>query len=155
MSKIRDQVKAFHDKFGIPTPEKPTLPEDKQLRLRLAMLFEEYQELTEALGMKSMVLDEHMAEIWAWQPEPDKIDDIEVMDALGDIDYLSEGFRLTYGVNGDSIANEIQRSNMDKTGGLTDANGKIRKPTNWVGPDIRGCLIAQGWIDRNQEVKGK
>lgn len=149
MSKIRDQVKAFHVKFGIEDPTEPCLPSDQVLRLRLAMLFEEYQELCEALHVKSMVLDEHMAEIWAWQPERDKIDFVEVFDALGDIDYLTEGFRLTCGVDGDSIANEIQRTNMAKEGGKKDPTGKIRKPPGWTPPDIRKCLIDQGWKGNN------
>ncbi len=140
---IRDQVKAFHDKFGIDDPSVPTVPTRAKLRLRLAMLFEEYMELADALGVESMVLDEHMAEIWAWTPK--EIDFVEVVDALGDIDYLSEGFRLSLGVNGEPIANEIQRTNMNKTGGKTDIKGKIRKPPGWTGPEIERLLTEQGW----------
>lgn len=146
MSKIRDQVKAFHKKFGIEDPETPTMPGPQALRLRLAMLFEEYEELCDALGLESRVLSEHMAEIWAWTPEPEKFDMVEVADALGDIDYLSEGFRLTCGVNGDSISDEIQRTNMNKEGGLKTTEGKIKKPLGWQGPRIKECLFAQGWI---------
>ncbi len=142
---IREQVKAFHEKFGITDPKTPTIPDSPTLRLRLAMLFEEYQELCEALGVQTMVLDEHMAEILAWNPEPDHINFVEVVDALGDMDYLSEGFRRALGVNGEPIADEIQRTNMAKVGGKTDENGKIRKPPNWSPPDIKRLLEEQGW----------
>lgn len=153
MSKIRDQVKAFHDKFGIEDPDVPTIPSAEKLRLRLAMLAEEYEELTVALGLKSLVLSEHRAEIWSWTPEPEKFDMVEVADALADIDYLSEGFRLTCGIKGDTISNEVQRSNMEKIIDPENPKGKIRKPKSWEPPNIRQCLIEQGWIppENNQE----
>lgn len=153
MSKIRDQVKAFHEKFGIEDPVVPTVPDISVLRLRLAMLFEEYTELCEAAGLKSMVFDEHMAEIWGYDFDPKDFDMVEVVDALGDIDYLSEGFRLTLGVDGDTIADEIQRTNMAKEGGKKDPTGKIRKPPGWQGPKIRECLIAQGWVPPQEKEK--
>lgn len=147
MSKIRDQVKAFHQKFGIEDPSVPTMPETAILRLRLAMLFEEYAELCEACGLNSTLVDEHKAEIWGFNFDPAKFDMVEVANALGDIDYLSEGFRLTCGINGSSIADEIQRTNMAKEGGKKDPTGKIRKPENWQPPKIKECLIDQGWIE--------
>ncbi len=153
MSRIRDQVKAFHNKFGIEDPNIPTMPESQVTRLRLSMLYEEYTELCEACGLKSDLVDEHKAEIWGFSFDPDKFDMVEVADALADIDYLSEGFRLTCGINGDTIANEVQRTNMAKEGGKRDGNGKIRKPENWQPPKIRECLIEQGWVppENNQE----
>lgn len=153
MSKIRDQVKAFHDKFGIEDPTVPTMPDAQKLRLRLAMLFEEYNELCEAVGLKSDVADEHVAEIWGFTFDPSKFDMEEVADALGDIDYLSEGFRLTCGINGDSIADEIQRTNLAKEGSVKSATGKITKPKNWCPPKIRECLLEQGWVppENNKE----
>lgn len=151
MSKIRDQVKAFHEKFGLYVASKPEVPDNQLLRAHLARLFEEYTELVYALGLKSMVLDEHMAEIWSWSVERDKIDFPEVMDALGDIDYLSEGFRLICGVDGDIISNEIQRSNMEKTRLGDGQDFRVLKPKNWVGPKIRECLIEQGWKGNNNE----
>ena len=39
------------------------------------------------------------------------------VDSLGDIDYVNEGARLEFGVNGEGIAAEIQAANMRKIGG--------------------------------------
>ncbi len=158
MSKIRDQVKLFHRKFGIQDLETPGIPEEKIIKLRLRMLFEEYQELTEALGFPYQAcLHEHMAEIHAWEPDVSKVDVVEVADALGDIDYLTEGTRLAFGIDGDykkglSIQDEIQRTNMEKEGGGTDNGGKIRKPPGWTGPRIRESLIQQGWTPDDNGV---
>lgn len=150
MSSIREQVKAFHDKFGLVDPATPTVPTKAELRLRFAMLFEEVEELADALGLGcSSLFAEIMSEIWSW--DPDNINFVEVVDALGDIDYLSEGFRLKLGVIGQPIADEIQKTNMAKTGGKTDPNGKIRKPANWQAPDIARLLREQGW-DGNGKV---
>jgi predicted HAD superfamily Cof-like phosphohydrolase len=68
------------------------------------------------------------------------LDIVEAADALGDMDYINEGTRLTYGIPRQAVANEIARSNLAKVGGTVDANGKLQKPEGWTPPDIAGVL---------------
>lgn len=142
--KIRDQVLEFHEKFDVPVRAWPGLPDPDEIRLRWALIFEEVKETGEALGFKSSIMEEIMAEIWAWNPDPNKVDLVELTDGLGDVDYVVEGCRQVFGVNGESIANEIHKTNMAKTGGRKDSTGKIRKPPGWKAPEIRRLLIEQG-----------
>ncbi len=60
---------------------------------------------------------------------------------------MVEGGRLVFGVDGEPIADEIQRSNMDKfrDGIKRRADGKILKPEGWTAPDIKTILANQGW----------
>lgn len=72
----------------------------------------------------------------------------EFLDALGDIDYIVEGIRLSQGVNGTPIANEIHRANMAKfgPGSFKREDGKVQKPPGWTPPDIAG-LVSRRELD--------
>jgi predicted HAD superfamily Cof-like phosphohydrolase len=67
-------------------------------------------------------------------------------DALADIDYVVEGARLEFGINGSPIADEVHRANMAKLGGPKRADGKHMKPEGWTPPDVAGELVKQGWV---------
>ena len=69
----------------------------------------------------------------------------KAIDALADLDYVVEGSRLSFGVHGDAIADEVHRANMTKMGGGRDEHGKVKKPEGWTPPDIEKCLRDQGW----------
>ena len=71
-----------------------------------------------------------------------KVNLAEVADALGDLDYVVEGSRLAFGIDGESVADEIHRSNMLKVGGKV-CEGKQLKPLQWQKPDIEGVLMKQ------------
>lgn len=143
MSKIRDQVLEFHKKFDVPIRSCPGIPSPDEIRLRWALLMEEVRETGNALGFYSSSLDEVMAEIWAWNPDPNDVDLVEFTDGLGDVDYVVEGARQVFGINGEPIADEIHKTNMAKTG-EKNKSGKITKPKNWKAPEIRRLLIEQG-----------
>ncbi len=144
MSRIRDQVLEFHNKFDVPVRGWPGIPEPEEIRLRFALIFEEVKETGEALGFKNSIMDEIMAEIWSWNPDPNDVDLVELADGLGDVDYVVEGCRQVFGINGEPIADEIHSTNIAKEGGKKDGNGKLRKPPNWKAPEIRRLLIEQG-----------
>jgi predicted HAD superfamily Cof-like phosphohydrolase len=150
MSKLSDQVREFHRVFDSPTADKPTVPTDERVRFRLRILAEEFVELLEA----SLAVDRiDLVEVTHGLSQviddmPVRVDLIEVADALADIDYLSEGMRLEFGIDGDPVANEIHRSNLakvcpDGTVHRRD-DGKILKPDGWTPPDIDGVLAKQG-----------
>lgn len=139
------QVTEFHNAFGYPVRHKLTTPTKEEAALRLRLVTEEYIELIEAHGAPIALcnaLKRHVESWINWQlggPGFD-IDLVEVADALGDIDFVNQGTRLTYGIPRQPVANEISRSNLAKKGGGVDERGKLRKPQDWVGPDIRSIL---------------
>lgn len=141
---IREQVMAFHKKFDVPIRDVPEIPSSDEIRLRLALVFEEAFEMAEALGFSPSVMHETMAELFAWTPDPSVVDMIKFVDACGDVDYVVEGARQVFGVNGKPIADEIQRSNMAKHK-EKNSMGKITKPPGWTPPNIEKLLREQGW----------
>jgi predicted HAD superfamily Cof-like phosphohydrolase len=73
------------------------------------------------------------------------VDMIELADGMADLDYVVEGARIEFGIDGSPIAREVHRSNMAKIGGAVRADGKKLKPAGWTPPDVAGCLRNQGW----------
>ena len=89
-------VAKFHDTFGMPIVENPSIPDKKRCQLRVSLLQEELNELKEALDTNDL---------------------IETADALADLQYVLSGAILEFGL-ADSfkdIFDEVQRSNMSKT----------------------------------------
>ena len=66
-------------------------------------------------------------------------------DALADLDYVIEGTRLEFGIDGWPIAQAVHKSNMAKVGSKVREDGKILKGPDWTPPDIAGELRKQGW----------
>lgn len=76
-----------------------------------------------------------------------RLDLVKVVDALTDIDYVSEGFRIALGVDGYPFWIGIHKANMDKKGGPKDPiTGKHLRPEGWKPFDVAGELKRQGWI---------
>jgi predicted HAD superfamily Cof-like phosphohydrolase len=154
VSRLREQVKAFHDACGIETggtttQVTPRVPDDATVRLRLRMITEEYFELLDAAGARYVTAARDQIHMSIDRlAAASNVNLPEFVDALGDIDYLVEGTRLAFGVDGDPIAEAIQASNMAKCVDgkvLRNAHGKIAKPEGWTPPDIAGELRKQGW----------
>lgn len=151
MTNIRNNVRDFHVAMNVPIATTPHIPADKRVRLRLRLIAEEFVELLEAT-YNSPVLINSVKGILNFIVD---FGEIEVnmekfADSLGDIDYVNEGARLEFGVNGEGIAAEIQAANMRKVGGpVRPEDGKRLKPPGWVGPDILGELKRQGWASND------
>jgi predicted HAD superfamily Cof-like phosphohydrolase len=142
---LTQQVTKFHQAFGYPVRIQLTEPTADECALRLRLVTEEFLELLEAHGAPKNLRDKVWRQVteWvAWQRTGPgfNIDPVKVADALGDIDFVNEGTRLTYGIPRQPVANEIARSNLAKAGGELDANGKLQKPPGWTPPDISGVL---------------
>lgn len=152
-SKLRSQVRAFHEAFGVPVLDRPRVPSEERVRLRLRLVAEEFFELLTAANDRTAHEWVNAAirnARWAVDDAIGGIDAAginlpEFTDALGDLDYVIEGTRLEFGIDGGPIADEIQRSNMAKVGGPVLPGGKIGKPADWTPPDIAGELKKQGW----------
>lgn len=142
--KIRDQVSSFHIEMGIPVLDRPQIPSDDRIRLRLNLIAEESFEIFESCNLNVKNLKEDLFKLI--RESELKIDMPKFVDGLGDTDYVVEGTRLEFGVDGEGIADEIQAANMRKTNGPLREDGKRLKPPGWVGPDIEKVLLNQGWI---------
>ena len=90
-----NQVAEFHQTFKHPVLDTPTIPDEKRCALRVALLAEELQELSEAIQ---------------------KHDIVAVADALCDLQYVLSGAVLEFGLGSQfaQLFNEVQRSNMSK-----------------------------------------
>lgn len=146
---LSQQVARFHEAFGYPVRHVPEVPSAEEIALRLRLITEEFCELLEAHGMNVGFTDEMFGRIDIWiehsMSNGFNVDLPAAADALGDLDYVVEGTRLTYGIPRQAIANAIQESNMAKAGGTHDATGKLQKPEGWKPPDIEGVLREHGW----------
>lgn len=148
MTKLRDQLIEFHQAAGQPVLERPQVPPDDRVRLRLKLVAEECFEFLEASLSDAEALEEAKALVLqAILNQEIDVDMIKAADALGDIDYVVEGSRLEFGVKGEPIADEIHRANMAKfgPGSWVREDGKIMKPPGWRPPDIARELRKQGW----------
>lgn len=90
-----NQVALFHQTFGAPVVETPSIPSKERCKLRVSLLAEELDELKAAI---------------------DDYDIVEIADALCDLQYVLSGAVLEFGLGEKfvDLFNEVQRSNMSK-----------------------------------------
>jgi predicted HAD superfamily Cof-like phosphohydrolase len=143
---VRDQVLEFHAEFQ---PEQtvtggPKVPDTPMVRLRLRLVFEEAFEFLRACGAETfnveLIVNRLIDDVTAGN-----VAIVDVADALGDLDYVVEGSRLAYGIDGRPVAAEIHRSNLSKRGGYRREDGKWVKGPDYSPADIDGELRKQGW----------
>ena len=114
-----EKVGNFMITFGQEVKTEPSLGNDKINNLRLSLIKEELEELTDAMKKKDLV---------------------EVADALTDILYVTYGAGHAFGINLDRCFDEVQRSNMSKLGAdskpIYNEEGKVMKGPNYFKPDL-------------------
>jgi predicted HAD superfamily Cof-like phosphohydrolase len=150
---LREQVTEFHKAMDLPTRGTPTLIPDDRVRLRAALIAEEFFEVMEAmfgpvLGDETDsadIFEEKSRALRLIQRSSVAVDMPLFADGLADLDYVVEGTRLEFGLDGEPIAAEVHRANMTKMGGPISPQGKQLKPHGWLPPDIEGELEKQGW----------
>lgn len=144
-------VREFHGIANQPVRTFPAVPTDEEVRFRVGLQIEEgAKELIEACfdltdpGAKE-IFDCAMEDIGALvKSAPLRIDLPDLVDALEDIDYVTEGFRAHLGVDGEAVHRIVHAKNMEK---VADPDGKKAiKPPGWTPPDIHAELIRQGWV---------
>jgi predicted HAD superfamily Cof-like phosphohydrolase len=118
-----DKVGTFMKTFGQEVKTKPSFSSDKINKLRIDLIKEELEELTEAMQKKDL---------------------LEVADALTDILYVTYGAGHAFGINLDACFNEVQNSNMSKLGKdgkpIYNESGKVMKGPNYFKPDFSKIL---------------
>ena len=114
-----ESVKIFMKTFGQEVKEKAGFPSDKITSLRYELIYEELEELKEAIINKDIK---------------------EVADALTDILYVTYGAGHAFGINLDKCFKEVQNSNMSKLGNdgkpIYNDKGKVMKGPNYFKPDL-------------------
>tara|TARA_B100001057_G_scaffold344105_1_gene345064 strand:+ start:94 stop:465 length:372 start_codon:yes stop_codon:yes gene_type:complete len=115
-----DKVGTFMKTFGQEVKTKPSFSTDKINKLRIDLIQEELEELTEAMQRKDL---------------------LEVADALTDILYVTYGAGHSFGIDLDKCFNEVQNSNMSKLGKdgkpIYNESGKVMKGPNYFKPDLK------------------
>ncbi len=159
MTKLRDQVREFSAAFNVPCRATPGVPDDDTVRLRLRLIAEEFVELLDAtIDTESVVCGSsysaqrdmiRCALQFVIDEYPVKMDLVESVDALGDLQYVISGSYLAYGVDDEQITDEIHASNMTKLGAdgrpIVLPGGKIGKSESYRRPDLEMALRQQGW----------
>ena len=118
------KVGTFMKTFGQEVKTKPSFSTDKINKLRIDLIKEELEELTEAMNNKDL---------------------LEVADALTDILYVTYGAGHAFGLDLDKCFEEVQSSNMSKLGEdgkpIYREDGKVMKGPNYSEPDLKNTLL--------------
>ena len=118
-----EKVGIFMKTFGQEVKLDPSFSTDKINKLRLSLIKEELEELSDAMNKKNL---------------------LEVADALTDILYVTYGAGHAFGINLDKCFDEVQNSNMSKldTNGKPMYNefGKVMKGPNYFKPNLEKFL---------------
>ena len=115
-----DKVGTFMKTFGQEVKTKASFSSDKINKLRLDLIKEELNELTDAMNNKDL---------------------LEVADALTDILYVTYGAGHAFGINLDKCFEEVQNSKMSKLDDngkpIYNEHGKVMKGPNYFKPDLK------------------
>jgi predicted HAD superfamily Cof-like phosphohydrolase len=113
------KVGTFMKTFGQEVKSKPSFSTNKINKLRIDLIKEELEELTEAMINRDL---------------------LEVADALTDILYVTYGAGHAFGIDLDKCFNEVQSSNMSKLDEngrpIYNNSGKVMKGPNYFKPDL-------------------
>ena len=113
------KVGTFMKTFGQEVKDKPAFSTDKINKLRIDLIKEELEELTEAMNNNDL---------------------LEVADALTDILYVTYGAGHAFGIDLDKCFQEVQNSNMSKLDEngqpIYNESGKVMKGPKYFKPDL-------------------
>ena len=118
-----EKVKLFMNTYGQEVKDKAEFSDAKTNNLRIDLIKEELEELTQAMNDKNL---------------------LEVADALTDILYVTYGAGHAFGIDLDKCFDEVQKSNMSKLGEdgkpIYNEFGKVMKGPNYFKPDLSKYL---------------
>ena len=118
-----EKVRLFMKTYGQEVKDKAGFSDAKTNKLRIDLIKEELEELTEAMQDKNL---------------------LEVADALTDILYVTYGAGHAFGIDLDKCFEEVQNSNMSKLGDdgkpIYNETGKVMKGPNYFKPDLSKYL---------------
>lgn len=137
-----EMVREFMEIFGHPVYDRPTLIADEGWeQMRLELIREEYCELLDALGYADAA--EAIRYVDLEKQAYGNI--IAAADALGDLEYVTNGLALGMGINLPKVVKEVHRSNMTKLGAngkpIYREDGKILKGPGYEQPNLVKVLF--------------
>lgn len=142
--RVASGTTAFNRQFG-----SMALPAVDRIRLCASLCIEEPLETLEGFGADPEIVAEMkvLAAKAVASIVRARCNIVEVADGLGDSDYVNEWARCEFGLDGEPVADEIQRANLAKfgPGSSFNAAGKVQKPPGWTPPAIAAVLRTQGW----------
>ena len=116
----------FMEAFGQKVELEPTWPDFNTRELRLELIAEELDELSDAVAERDM---------------------IQIADALTDLLYVIYGAGHAFGIDLDECFREVHDSNMSKLGPngrpIHREDGKVMKGPGYFEPDLESILGAQ------------
>jgi predicted HAD superfamily Cof-like phosphohydrolase len=119
-----NKVGIFMKTFGQEVKKKPSFSSDKINKLRIDLIKEELEELTEAMNNSDL---------------------LEVADALTDILYVTYGAGHAFGIDLDKCFDEVQNSNMSKLDlngePIYNESGKVMKGPKYFKPNLSKYLL--------------
>jgi predicted HAD superfamily Cof-like phosphohydrolase len=134
---LAEMVTEFHEAFGQPVLNKPTVPDQERIALRWRLVHEEIEEFREALGVNH------------YGAQVQETDIVALADAIGDALYVLQGTALEFGIDMGPVLKEIQRSNLTKLGAdgkpVYTERGKVTKGPRYDPARVDEVLRAQGW----------
>ena len=115
----------FMEAFGQEVQLEPTWPDFNTRELRIELIQEELEELSDAVADRDM---------------------IQIADALTDLLYVVYGTGHSFGIDLDECFQEVHSSNMSKLGEdgrpIYREDGKVMKGPNYFEPDLEAILGA-------------
>ena len=113
----------FMEAFGQSVQVDPTWPDFNTRELRIELIQEELEELSDAVADRDMV---------------------QIADALTDLLYVVYGAGHSFGIDLDECFQEVHSSNMSKLGEdgrpIYREDGKVMKGPSFFEPDLEGIL---------------
>lgn len=154
MNNIQQGIREFHEKAGQLINTKPSEVDSKTAILRVRLLLEEVLEFAEASGVEILTQDGECLDVTAIEDDEltfshvGKANLVDIADALGDINYVSYGAAICYGIDMEPVEEEIHKNNMLKFENCTkDENGKIIKNKNHKKVNLKPILDSQSSVN--------
>jgi len=132
MTSVFEQVAEFHQRFDMPVPKEPGMPDNDMIAKRLEFMHEELCEFMDAAADNNMV---------------------GMFDAILDLIYVAAGTGLYMGLSAETLAKgfeAVHDANMEKIKVVSADDSKrgtahdVKKPPGWVGPEtFLAFLIAR------------
>lgn len=125
MSLVRD----FHDAFGLPAPDFPTIPDSLSefhdlARMRMRLIREEYEELREEYAALARA-----------KSYPEAVPILRrLLKESADLRYVVDGGAISFGLDIDDAFEEVHESNMTKE--PSPDGGKAVKGANYKEADM-------------------
>lgn len=130
------RVFEFHERFRCTIHH--GLRREEDIALRVELIREEFQELTDAL--QSWLAGNHTPGTF-----------MDICDALADLDYVVAGAAVAFGVPLPELAREVHASNMSKLDEngepIYREDGKVLKGSDFRSPRIQAVLHEVGILD--------